>query len=144
MREAYRESWFPGVPPVKQVVHSESVPNVLRAMHAHKRQFDIWHFTRGLAQVQLYDHRTDEWQDLQVGPGFTLLIPPGVSHGFYAVTQVSLVYFLTEEYTGDDEFGWDALDSDFPGHDRWIGESMIRSQRDLTAPTLADFAAGWA
>ena len=148
VREAYRASWFPGVPPVVQVVHSESKPRVLRAMHAHKRQYDIWHFTAGQAQVQLFDHRSGDWQNIRVGAGHTLVIPPGVSHGFYTPHGCTLTYFLTEEYDGTDEFGWDALDTDFPGATAWDYRQMtdlpvVRSQRDLTAPTLADFAAAW-
>ena len=60
--ETYRASWFPGVPPVVQAVQSESRPRVQRAMHAHKIQWDIWHFVAGAAFVQLYDHR-DGWYD---------------------------------------------------------------------------------
>lgn len=149
VREAYRASWFPGVPPVVQVVHSESIARTLRAMHAHKRQYDIWHFTAGQAQVQLYDHRTGEWQNLKVGTGQTIVIPPGVSHGFYTHYGCTLTYYLTEEFDGSDEFGWDALDPDFPGATAWdfrtamIDLPVVRSQRDLTAPSLADFKAAW-
>src|SRR5512133_1525204 len=143
VREAYRESWFPGVPPVRQIVHSISRANVLRGMHAHKRQYDIWHFVMGEAQVQLFDHRTGEWQSIIVGTGSTIVIPPGVSHGFYTRLGCTLTYFLTEEYDGSDEYGWSAFDTDWPGAAAWEGEYPLRSERDIDARSLRDFAAGW-
>ena len=164
VREAYRESWFGQ--PVKQVVHSESKAGVLRAMHAHKIQTDIWHFTSGKAQVQTFDHRSKEWQNILVEGEHTLVIPPGVSHGFLALTDVTLTYYLTSEYDGTDEFGWDALDKGWPGGKRWRNKDiykpgilyvsklhqgpmpmnksdLIRSKRDLEAPSLNEFALTW-
>jgi len=141
VREAFRASWYT-LPPIVQVVHSESVEGVLRGMHAHKRQYDVWHFTRGRALVQTFDHRTNEWNVYRVGPGQTLVIPPGVSHGFEALSDVTLTYFLTEEYDGSDEFQWDAYSEDFPGADTW-SPSSIRSERDMSSPSLADFRAAW-
>lgn len=147
VREAYRRSWFRGVPPVRQIVRSQSRAGVMRAMHAHKRQFDIWHFVEGQAQVQLLDHRNGEWSQYRLGPGATLVIPPGVSHGFYTPHGCTLTYFLTEEYDGSDEFGWQATDPDFPGAAAWDfvveGREPIVSERDQTAPSLADFLAAW-
>jgi dTDP-4-dehydrorhamnose 3,5-epimerase-like enzyme len=147
VREAYRASWFPGVPPVVQVVQSDSKPGVLRAMHAHKRQYDIWHFTQGVALVQLFDHRTGYHWGGPLDSRTTLVIPPGVSHGFLAKTAVQLTYYLTEEYDGSDEFGWDPRDPDFPGRFAWDAQSpikgVIQSERDKTAPSLAAFMEAW-
>lgn len=146
VREAYRASWFPEVPPVVQIVQSDSKPGVMRAMHAHKRQYDIWHFSQGSAFVQLFDHRTGEHQSFQADSRSTIVIPPGVSHGLVALTAVQLIYFLTEEYDGTDEFGWDAFDSDFPGRSEWAQRwsgIFVRSPRDINAPSLAEFAEAW-
>lgn len=145
VREAYRESWFPNVPTVKQVVRSQSRAGVMRAMHAHKRQFDIWHVVSGRMVVQLYDHRDGEWERVILDNGSTLVIPPGVSHGFFTPSGCTLTYFLTEEYDGTDEFGWDAYSGGWPGAAGWpVGPGVaIRSQRDLTSPSLEEFAKAW-
>ena len=155
VREAFRSSWYPEVPPIVQVVHSESRGGVLRAMHAHRQQFDVWHFTQGKAQVQLYDHRDGWWSNLYVESDTTLVIPPGVSHGFLALTPVTLTYLLTREYDGTDEYEWNARDLDFPGAREWkVGpdpsfflgaaqEWFIQSDRDKDAPSLAKFADAW-
>lgn len=178
VREAYRESWFPGLPPIRQAVHSESKQGVMRAMHAHRRQTDIWHFTKGEAQVQTYDHLTGDWQNIVVDGERTIVIPPGVSHGFLALTDVTLTYFLTEEFNPDlpDEAEWDAFSKGWPGAKAWklsrlrktdpyaymtttvvtspsfggapmsrayTKADLIRSQRDLDAPSLGEFAAKW-
>src|SRR6266404_9430716 len=45
--------------PVKQTTYTESYPGVIKAFHWHRRQKDIWFFTRGMAQVVLYDLRRE-------------------------------------------------------------------------------------
>ena len=143
VREAYRASWFPEVPPIKQIVRSKSRPATLRGMHAHKRQFDIWHVVEGSMLVQTYDHRSGEHWAGELDAGSTLVIPPGVSHGFYTEEGCILTYFLTEEYDGTDEFGWWAYDLGFPGADLWPADVQHMSDRDSEARPLADFAAAW-
>ena len=158
--ETYRASWFPWVPPVKQLVRSESRPKTLRGMHLHKRQWDIWHFVSGSALVRLryedkdplkahfyatarpdlYDLTDDEFCRLDAGS--TLAIPPGVSHGFYTEEGCILLYALTEEYDGTDEYGWypfDGLTED--SHPGWPRDhiGLIVSERDLRATRLEDF-----
>ena len=114
-------------------------------MHAHKRQWDLWLFTRGRAFVQLYDPKTGGFTGLCLQRREQLLaIPPGIAHGFYAETDVTLTYFLTEEYDGSDEFGFDAYDPDYPGADYWPDADLVlRSERDKNAPSLAEFIAAW-
>jgi dTDP-4-dehydrorhamnose 3,5-epimerase-like enzyme len=142
VRETYRASWFPMVPPVKQLVRSESKPKTLRGLHLHKRQWDIWHFVSGSALVRLRYDDGDEWYQ-RMDAGQALAIPPNVSHGFYTEEGCVLLYALTEEYTGDDEFGWypfDGLTED--SHPGWPRDhiGLIVSERDLRAPRLAEFA----
>lgn len=148
VRETYRQSWFPEVPTIKQLVQSNSKANVLRGMHFHKRQFDVWRFTSDSAIVRLYDHTTGDQAFLTGDKDTVIAIPPGISHGFYTRTGCTLVYALTEEYTGDDEFGWypfdglEGVDSDmFRPHQGWPTHhyNMIVSERDMRAPRLAEF-----
>lgn len=153
VREAWRESWGApfDVPPVKQVVHSESIPGVMRAMHAHKLQHDIWHLTAGAALAVLLDHRTGNFDRVPLHSGRTLIIPPGVSHGFWTDRGCTLTYYLTREYDGTDEYEWDALDGDFLDYRPWPFDArqdafdgkLVRSQRDVNAKSLARFMSAW-
>lgn len=148
VRETYRASWFPQVPPVKQLVQSVSGPKVLRGMHLHRRQHDIWHFTEGRAVVRLYDTATGDYAMVQGDENVVIAIPPGISHGFYTLNGCTLVYALTNEYDGSDEYGWypfdgldpemfDAFQPDYgwPTHHH----NLVVSERDMRAPRLADF-----
>lgn len=142
VRETYRASWFPEVPTIKQLVRSESKPNTLRGMHLHKRQWDIWHFVGGKALLRVRDREGRQVIQPTAG-GTTIAIPPGVSHGFYTEEGCVLLYALTEEYDGSDEYGWypfDGLTED--SHPGWPRDhiGLVISERDLRAPRLADFA----
>ncbi len=145
VRETFRASWA-DLPPIRQVVRSESVPHTLRGMHAHRRQYDVWHFVSGTARVQTYDHRSAEHSVYDLDAGSTLIIPPGVSHGFYTATGCILVYLLTEEYDRDapDEHEWYAFDDPVGAHwfDAWP-EDLYLSQRDQWSPTLEEFTRRW-
>lgn len=142
VRETYRASWFPQVPTIKQLVRSESRPQTLRGMHLHKRQWDLWHFVSGSALVRMLD-ADGEQTFVRADAGYTIAIPPGVAHGFYTEEGCTLLYALTEEYDGTDEFGWfpfDGLDED--SHPGWPKDhiGLLVSERDLRAPRLVDFA----
>lgn len=126
------------MPPIVQMVHSTSEPDVMRAMHAHAIQWDVWHFTTGRALVQTFDHLTGDVRRIWAGPGMTIYIPPGISHGFYTPTGCTLIYGLTREYDGTDEYEWDAYDPEFPGAGLWPIDA-VRSDRDRNARSLAAF-----
>src|SRR5213078_3705724 len=42
---------------VKQTTFTIAYPGVIKAFHWHKRQWDVWFFSSGMAQVVLYDLR---------------------------------------------------------------------------------------
>ena len=146
VRETYRRSWFPEyVGDIKQLVQSDSNAQVLRGMHLHRKQWDIWRFTHGIALVRLMDHETGEQAFFHGDGASVIAIPPGISHGFYAPQGCTLVYALTEEYDGSDEYGWFPLDGlpEDTAHelDYWPRdhEGLVLSLRDLRAPRLAEF-----
>lgn len=112
-------------------------------MHAHKLQWDIWHFTAGSAFVQMFDHRDSWLGQIVVRQGDTIAIPPGVSHGFYALEDCTLVYLLTREYDGTDEYGWLATDKTWPGVSAWPTNDPIISDRDREAVSLREFIEQW-
>ncbi|MDX2161632.1 MAG: dTDP-4-dehydrorhamnose 3,5-epimerase [bacterium] len=143
-REAFRKEWFPGVAfDHLQSNHSESVAHVLRGLHYHLHQVDYWYVTRGMIRVGLADLRpssptyraaqtVDLGDDHQVG----VFIPEGVAHGFYALTEVSLIYYVNQYYTdGSDENGvaWDDPDLAVPWN---IDGVPILSPRDVQNPRL--------
>jgi dTDP-4-dehydrorhamnose 3,5-epimerase len=66
--------------------------------------------------------------DLAAGTPQVLYIPPGVAHGFLAITDVDLIYWVTEYYDASDEFGvaWDDPVLKAP----WKNQDPILSERD--------------
>lgn len=64
----------------------------------------------------------------------TLYIPPGVAHGYLALTDAHLVYLVTQEYDGSDEWGirWDDPSVAIP----WMNDDPILSARDRSNPFL--------
>jgi dTDP-4-dehydrorhamnose 3,5-epimerase len=145
VRETFRESWLGQ--PVKQMVRSFSRVGTIRGMHLHKRQTDVWTFVEGRALVQLLNPATGWHKIHRVDARQTLVIPPGIAHGFQALTDCILVYGLTEEYDGSDEYGFNPFSEDFLGRWQWApppggdGGEWIVSERDRKAPSLRQLAA---
>lgn len=119
---------------------SRSRAGVLRGLHWHKLQADAWYVAGGHAQAMLADLRTPCEEpavvsiDLTVGEPQVLYIPPGVAHGFLAVTDVDLIYWVTGYYDASDEFGvaWDDPTLNAP----WKNADPILSERDQSNPKL--------
>lgn len=121
---------------------SRSRAGVLRGMHFHRRQADLWTPIEGRALVALVDLRrkgtaaspASPADAFELGTGESLFIPPLVAHGFYALTELVLVYLVTEEFDGSDELGfaWNDPDAAIP----WSAERPILSERDLRNPPL--------
>ena len=111
--EVFRAAALPE--PMAQSNHSRSAPGVLRGLHYHRDQADLWYLVAGRAQVGLADLRAGE--GVPVTHSFVLdgdtptavYVPPGVAHGYLALTEIDLIYWVTREYDPDDENGvaWD-------------------------------------
>ena len=138
----------PGTQPAfVQANLSTSTAGVLRGLHLHRRQLDHWLVAGGRAFVALVDVRpmlagaarpivetrvldADDWVD----------IPVGVAHGFLALEDLDLIYFVTNPYDGTDELGF-AWDDSLTGVD-WplVGATTdgrpILSERDQANPPL--------
>jgi dTDP-4-dehydrorhamnose 3,5-epimerase len=70
------------------------------------------------------------------GPGDALLVPAGVAHGFYVVSDECLVcYSTTAEYTtpSDDGVRWDSVGAPWPDRDPLV------SQRDAGLRPLSEY-----
>jgi dTDP-4-dehydrorhamnose 3,5-epimerase len=120
--------------------HSHSEAGVLRGLHYHRRQADLWYVVSGHALVGLADLRTRSDSPatatvvLAGDRPAALYIPAGVAHGFLAVEAVDLLYWVTNYYDASDEHGvaWNdptlAID--------WGATAPVLSDRDSSNPEL--------
>jgi dTDP-4-dehydrorhamnose 3,5-epimerase len=142
--EVYRREWIPNGPEMVQANISRSRQGVLRGLHFHREQSDYWLLLSGVEFVGLYDLRPGSPSegtkleillDLEEGPRRGLFIPPGVAHGFFAKTEVELLYLVDRYFTGEDERGvaWDDPDVGI----EWPSRDPILSDRDRSNPSLA-------
>lgn len=144
--EQWRQSWTAAPVPggFVQANVSRSQAGVLRGMHVHFRQWDLWAILAGEAFICLADLRAGEGEatpappllTLEARPGTRLLIPPRVAHGFLARTPFEMLYLVSREYDGTDEAGfrWDDPEAAIP----WPAEPQVISDRDRSAGSLAD------
>jgi dTDP-4-dehydrorhamnose 3,5-epimerase len=135
---------------------SRSRPGVLRGMHFHRHQSDLWILIEGRALAATTDLRGllgersgpdagamtgDEVasQVVELMPGSELFIPPLVAHGFWALEETALMYLVTNEFDGTDEHGF-AWDDPRAALNWPVGEPIL-SDRDLANPTLSELVA---
>ncbi len=145
--ETYRRSWFPAGREMVQANRSDKQAGTLVGLHYHLHQADYWYFTRGRARVVLHDLRQgsstdggtlafDMGEDEERG----VFIPPGVAHGFAALTDLTITYLVDQYYNADDELGvaWDDSDIAAP----WGVTDPILSERDRSNPRRGALAPG--
>ncbi len=95
-------------------------PELIKAFHWHKLQWDYWDIVSGDARVVLVDLRHDSptcgvVQSLVLGENAPRMvaIPPFVAHGYQCLgmKDVQLVYYVTEPYNAADpdegRIAWD-------------------------------------
>lgn len=141
--EIFRQEWVPGSRPMVQVNRSESRAHVLRGMHYHLFQADYWYLAAGSAFVALFDFRATsktaekvETFEIKAGDDLGIYIPPGVAHGFYALTEATLLYMVDQYFDGTDELG---ISYDDPALEiPWPEGERVVSERDAKCPMLAD------
>ena len=152
-RGSFRELWragdFPDEPFV-QANLSTSTVGVLRGLHLHRRQDDLWIVADGRAFVALVDIRplldgsgaAPGVETRELGIDEWVVIPTGVAHGFLALDPLQLVYLVTNEYDGSDELGfaWDdpAVGVPWPTLAATADGRPILSARDGANPPLAE------
>jgi dTDP-4-dehydrorhamnose 3,5-epimerase len=137
--ELYRAQAMPAS--FAQANHSFSRRGALRGLHWHRGQADLWYLVRGRAQVGLVDLRTPsdpplaETFVLDADEPTVVYIPPGVAHGYLALTDIDLIYWVTSEYDPSDEHGI-AWDDPRLGIAWQLDGAPIVSRRDRTNPPL--------
>jgi len=141
--ETYRRQWLPKGREMIQANRSEKQAGSLVGLHYHLHQADYWYVLRGRARVVLADLRLDSPTeaatmviDLDGDEERGLFIPPGVAHGFAALSDVLLWYLVDGYYNPDDELGV-AFDDPAFGID-WGIEDPVVSERDRSNPTVAE------
>ena len=142
--ETWRREWF--VEPVDMVQQNRADRRAgsVVGLHFHLRQSDYWYVTVGLARVVLHDLRVGSPTegstlalDLGGQPGTVhdhrgVLIPPGVAHGFAAITDMTITYLVDRTYDRADELSlaWD--DPEVAAD--WGVVDPVLSERDRLAP----------
>lgn len=144
--EAFRASWIKSRFEVTQWNVSRSAAGVVRGLHYHRLQTDYWLVPDGHVRVALVDmrpksptHRKALCLELNSTQPQSLLIPPGVLHGYAILKEATVMYLVNVEYTGEDEYGvrWNDPALGLPAV--WYDlPSPTLSNRDMTAPMLKD------
>jgi dTDP-4-dehydrorhamnose 3,5-epimerase len=144
--ETYRREWFADGAAVVQANRSEKAAGSLAGLHYHRLQTDYFYVLRGRARFGLVDLRrgsptegaalvVDMADDVDRG----LLVPPGVAHGFLALTDVLVTYLVDRYYDPQDELGvaWDdpALGIE------WGITDPVLSTRDRANPRRSEIPA---
>jgi len=145
--ETYRRSWFPHGREMVQANRSDKVAGSVVGLHYHLHQADYWYVPRGRAQMVLHDLRDGSptvaaTLELELGDRNEqgVYIPPGVAHGFAALTDMTITYMVDQYYSPDDELGvaWDDPDI---GADWGVADPVL-SERDQANPRRADLPHG--
>ena len=143
--ETYRREWFPDGREMVQGNRADRVAGSVVGLHYHLKQSDYWYVPRGSARVVLHDLRSGSPSDgatlaldLDGESARGVYIPPGVAHGFAALTDLTITYLVDGYYDPADELGvaWDdpAVAAD------WGVSDPVLSGRDQRNPRRSDLA----
>ena len=140
--ETYRQEWLPDSKEMIQSNRADRQAQSIVGLHYHLFQVDYWYVPFGTARVVLHDLRagspTDgatQCMDLGAQPDGShnhtgIYIPPGVAHGFAALTDMTITYLVDGYYNPADELGvaWNdpIIDAD------WGISNPVLSERDQT------------
>ena len=146
--ETWRQEWLGNVPPMVQGNRADRVAGTVVGLHYHLHQADYWVVAAGQARVVLHDLRTGSPTDgatvvMDLGGDGPerhrgVYIPPGVAHGFAALSDLTITYLVDRTYDSSDELGV-AWDDPAVGAD-WGVAGPVLSERDLANPARADLA----
>jgi dTDP-4-dehydrorhamnose 3,5-epimerase len=148
--ETYRREWFPQGREMVQGNRGDRQAGAIVGLHYHLHQADYWYVPFGSARVVLHDLREGSPTDgatLTIDLGRRddgshdhrgVFIPPGVAHGFAALSDMTITYLVDNYYNPADELGvaWDdpAIGAD------WGIKGPVLSERDQNNPRRAEFS----
>jgi dTDP-4-dehydrorhamnose 3,5-epimerase len=137
--ETYRREWVPGAREMLQANRADRRAGALVGLHYHLHQADYWYVPFGTARMVLHDLRrggpTEGGTfsvDLSGDNHLGVFIPPGVAHGFAALTDMTITYLVDGYYNPADELGVAWNDPDI-GAD-WGVSDPVLSERDQRNP----------
>jgi len=138
--ETFRTEWFPERTWAQmQSNRSDSIAGVLRGLHYHFHQVDYWYVLQGRIRIGLADLRRSSQThggstvlDLDSAMPQGIFIPTGVAHGYFALTDATIVYVVDQFYNGQDEMGvaWNDPELAVP----WGIAAPLLSNRDQQNP----------
>jgi dTDP-4-dehydrorhamnose 3,5-epimerase len=144
--ETFRKEWIPGAAEMVQANRADRKEGALVGLHYHLHQADYWYVPFGRALVVLHDLRASSPTDgatltLEVGEHDHrgVYIPPGVAHGFYSLTEMTITYLVDHYYDPADELGvaWDDPDLGVT----WPTTTPELSGRDAANPKRSEIRA---
>jgi len=146
--ETYRREWLPLGREMVQGNRADRQQGCVVGLHYHLHQADYWYIPSGRCRVVLHDLRDGSPTDnttlmLDLGAGENgahdhrgVFIPPGVAHGFAALTDMTITYLVDGYFNPADELGvaWD--DPEIAAD--WGVDKPILSNRDAKNPRRVD------
>ena len=144
--ETWRRQWVPGGREMVQANRADRQAGSLVGLHYHLHQADFWYVAAGRARVVLHDLRVGSPTDgatesFNLGGDGTarhrgVYIPPGVAHGFAALSDVTMTYLVDCPYDPDDELGLAWNDREVAAD--WGLADPVLSDRDNANPLRSD------
>jgi dTDP-4-dehydrorhamnose 3,5-epimerase len=144
--ETYRREWFPLGREMIQGNRGDRKSGSIVGLHYHLHQADYWYVPYGSCRVVLHDLRigsSTHRETLTIDVGLQedgthshkgIFIPPGVAHGFAALTDMTITYMVDNYYNSSDELGvaWDdpTINAD------WGIKNPVLSDRDKLNPLI--------
>ncbi len=112
------EHMVPATSAQVQISATLSYPGTVKAIHYHFEQTDLWAPVEGMMQVFLYDLRRHSGSFGRINTLYlgryrpwSILIPPGVGHGYKVVgTDPAVLVYITDRYYSPHDEGrlaWD-------------------------------------
>lgn len=148
--ETYRREWFPNSREMIQGNRADRSYGSIVGLHYHLHQADYWYVPFGACRVVLHDLRVGsptQGNTLMIDIGSSMehpgshnhngiYIPPGVAHGFAALTDMTITYMVDGYYNKHDELGvaWD--DPEIKA--QWGVKFPILSDRDRKNPKISE------
>jgi dTDP-4-dehydrorhamnose 3,5-epimerase len=130
---------------VREVFITTSKVGTLRGMHLQIKEAENWraiHVSKGTVFDVLLDLRKEEptFKSIQTNilasdQPRTLIVPPGVAHGFQALTDAEMLYISSHEYNSSLDTGINPFSIQVD----WPIEVSAISERDLNLKSLSDF-----
>lgn len=141
--ETWRQEWTPQAAPFVQHNLSRRRGGCVVGLHFHRHQADYWVLIEGRIIVGLADLRRSSptfqhAESFELSPGTAVYIPPGVAHGFSAVTDMAMTYSVDQYYDPADELGVAWNDPTFAID--WQLTDPLVSERDRTNPLFREIA----